>query len=338
MGHALRLVSAATPVSGAGPARLPGLYARCQRAAGRLRAHQHRPRGLRTRLLGCAALCRRVAAAASQRPAQDTEAGERSRAPCRELYAAGGNSARYEAQIRIGAEFGGAGSVGGEDLLDLLWSQPAARPAVLVVGALQRQDIPSQPVGPRVELQPGSEWITLQEVQQRIRVTPDQWGDPRTILILAPCESAATDDQTLNDFVTAFSTAGAGAILGTQVEVGAAQATDFAQHITERLWNGAKWAWQCRRSVRNLSWAATREGFCSNRLDTWIWSFNEMPLKLLLALLLVAETHRRRTRRSSSTTATRFDCAARAPREPSASRHRHQFRHREGENGRRCSR
>ncbi|MBL0156046.1 MAG: CHAT domain-containing protein [Bryobacterales bacterium] len=128
-----------------------------------------------------------------------------------------------------------------KDLLDLLWSQPAARPAVLVVlGHLQKQDIPSQPVGPRVELQPGSEWITLQEVQQRIRVTPDQWGDPRTILILAPCESAATDDQTLNDFVTAFSTAGAGAILGTQVEVGAAQATDFAQHITERLWNGAK--------------------------------------------------------------------------------------------------
>ncbi|HEY3443542.1 MAG TPA: CHAT domain-containing protein [Paludibaculum sp.] len=128
-----------------------------------------------------------------------------------------------------------------KDLLDLLWNKPAARPAVLVVlGHLQKQNLPTQPVGPRVELQPGSEWMTLQEVQQRIRVTPHKWGNPRTILILAPCESAATDDQTLNDFVTAFSAAGAGAILGTQVEVGAAQATDFAQRITERLWKGAR--------------------------------------------------------------------------------------------------
>ena len=125
------------------------------------------------------------------------------------------------------------------DLFDLLWKNPAARPAVLVVlGHLQKKDIPGQPVGARIELQPGSEWMTLQELLQRIKMGPN-WDNPRTILILAPCESAATDDQTLNDLVTAFSTAGAGAILGTQVEVGATQATDFAEQITNLMWNGA---------------------------------------------------------------------------------------------------
>ena len=125
------------------------------------------------------------------------------------------------------------------DLFDLLWKNPAARPAVLVIlGHLQKKDIPGQPVGARIELQPGSEWMTLQELLQRIKMGPN-WDNPRTILILAPCESAATDDQTLNDLVTAFSTAGAGAILGTQVEVGATQATDFAEQITNLMWNGA---------------------------------------------------------------------------------------------------
>jgi hypothetical protein len=123
-------------------------------------------------------------------------------------------------------------------VLDLLWQSPPVRPAILILlGHLETQPIAGQPVAPRVELQPNAEWFTLDELRVKAGQSPAKWDAPRTVLILAACDSAATSDATLNDFVTAFNTAGAGAILGTQVEVGANQATQFAGDVTTLLWN-----------------------------------------------------------------------------------------------------
>jgi hypothetical protein len=122
-------------------------------------------------------------------------------------------------------------------LLDLLWQDPPVRPAVLIVlGHLETTQIAGQPDTPRVELQPSSEWLTLKHLLDRATQAADQWDDPRTIVIFAPCEGAAIDEDTLNSFVTALNTAGAGAIIGMQSVVGGDQAAEFAEKLTLSLW------------------------------------------------------------------------------------------------------
>lgn len=123
-------------------------------------------------------------------------------------------------------------------LLDLLWQSPTVRPAVLIVlGHLETTQIAGQPDTPRVELQPSSEWLTLKHLLERTSHAADEWDDPRTIVIFAPCEGAAIDEDTLNSFVTALNTAGAGAIIGMQSVVGGNQAADFAERLTACLWS-----------------------------------------------------------------------------------------------------
>jgi hypothetical protein len=124
-----------------------------------------------------------------------------------------------------------------DKLLDILWQDPPVRPAVLIVlGHLEIKQITGEPDTPRVELQPSSEWFTLKHFLDRATKAADEWDDPRTIVIFAPCDSAVTDADTLNDFVTALNTAGAGAIIGMQSLVAGSQATDFAGQLTKRLW------------------------------------------------------------------------------------------------------
>jgi hypothetical protein len=122
-------------------------------------------------------------------------------------------------------------------LLDLLWQDPPVRPAVLIVlGHFETEQKPGEPDTPRVELQPSTEWLTLKHLLERASKAPDEWNDPRTIVIFAPCGGAATGTDTLNDFVTALNSAGAGAIIGMQSTIGGDQATDFAEKLTTRLW------------------------------------------------------------------------------------------------------
>lgn len=123
-----------------------------------------------------------------------------------------------------------------DKLLDILWQDPPARPAILIVlGHLETKPIAGQPDTPRIELQPSSEWFTLSHLLARA-TKAKEWDDPRTVVIFAPCNSAATDADTLNDFVTALNTAGAGAIIGMQSLVAGSQATEFAEQLTNRLW------------------------------------------------------------------------------------------------------
>src|SRR5260221_7624328 len=65
--------------------------------------------------------------------------------------------------------------------------------------------------------------------------TPAPWGQPRPIVLLMACESAATSVKTVNNFVTALNTAGASAIVGTESIIDSRFAAEFARFITVAL-------------------------------------------------------------------------------------------------------
>jgi hypothetical protein len=126
-----------------------------------------------------------------------------------------------------------------DKLLDLLWANPPQRPSILVVlGHLAKRPIKGEPDGARIALVPNSKWLLRQEIAERYTKDPVGWRQPRSIVLLMACESAATEVATVNDFVTAWNAAGAGAIVGTECVVGADLAASFAESVTTELWNG----------------------------------------------------------------------------------------------------
>ncbi|MGO9118169.1 MAG: hypothetical protein ACLQPD_11230 [Desulfomonilaceae bacterium] len=124
----------------------------------------------------------------------------------------------------------------GDELLDILW-EPQKRPAILVaLGHFETANICGEPIGPRIVLQPKKKWLRAKSVTDRQRSGED-WGQPRTLILLMACGSAATEITTLNDLVIAFTSAGAAAIAGTECVVFSRLVARFAQEITIDLWN-----------------------------------------------------------------------------------------------------
>lgn len=134
-----------------------------------------------------------------------------------------------------------------DDLLDVLWD-PERRPAVLVVlGHLETAERAGEPKGPRIALLPKNTWpppaVVPEEhwlmhpavsgmAQQRGR-----WKeDPRTLVLLMACSSAATEVGTLNDLVTTLTPVGVGAVVGTETPVFTRLAARFAAEVTLDLW------------------------------------------------------------------------------------------------------
>lgn len=125
-----------------------------------------------------------------------------------------------------------------DQLLDLLWAEPPQRPSILIVlGHLAMRPVDGEPEGPRIELVQNSKWLLRRKIAEHYMKCPAAWGEPRSLVLLMACESAATEVATVNDFVTAWNTAGAGAIIGTECIVGAALAASLAEKVTRDLWN-----------------------------------------------------------------------------------------------------
>jgi len=131
--------------------------------------------------------------------------------------------------------------IGPEDdalLIDMLWKKPPERPAVLIVlGHLETQTIANEPDSPRIVLVPGSKWLTEQKMSQRFQQNL-AWDQPRTLVLILACESAATKAETINDFVTAFNAAGSAAVIGTECIVFSRLVARFAEEVTLALWKG----------------------------------------------------------------------------------------------------
>jgi hypothetical protein len=148
----------------------------------------------------------------------------------------------------LGADFALLGK--GDDLLDLLWD-PERRPAVLVVlGHLETADTAGEPPGPRIVLVPKSTWPPPAAVPKQhwlrspaisgMAQERGRWkDDPRTLVLLMACCSAATEVGTVNDLVTTLTPVGVGAVIGTETPVFTRLATRFAAEVTLSLWKNS---------------------------------------------------------------------------------------------------
>lgn len=129
------------------------------------------------------------------------------------------------------------GPPGGSALLDLLWADPPERPSILVFLAhLEKENKAGEPKGVRVFLG-GTDWLTLNELSNRVTSGVAEWDDPRPIVMQMTCNSADVDAATLNHFLLQWNTAGAAAIVGTEAAVGAGIASRCARSLTQELWN-----------------------------------------------------------------------------------------------------
>jgi len=125
-----------------------------------------------------------------------------------------------------------------EDVLDLLWDEQR-RPALLIVlGHLETRPIAGEPLGPRIVLVPKKRWLRAKTVTAREKSRQAWSRQPRSVVLLMACGSAATEVGTLNDFVTSLSSAGAAAVVGTECLVFSRLVTLFSQALTADLWGG----------------------------------------------------------------------------------------------------
>jgi hypothetical protein len=121
-------------------------------------------------------------------------------------------------------------------LLEILWKEPPERPSILIVlGHIDTEDIANQPTGLRLVLRPNASWLTCERIAER---TEPRWGQPRTIVLMMGCESGAITAETINNFTTAWDSAGAGAIIGAEAIIDSALASRLAETVTADLWSG----------------------------------------------------------------------------------------------------
>jgi len=111
-------------------------------------------------------------------------------------------------------------------LISLLWETPPQRPAVLIVlGHMEEQD-------ERIRLVRDQQWLSRADLADRAQDEKEAWDQPRSIILLMACDSAAGSIKTVNNFVVAFNTAGAAAIVGTECIVDSQFAAEFAREIS----------------------------------------------------------------------------------------------------------
>ena len=98
----------------------------------------------------------------------------------------------------------------------------------------EKRAIAGEPEGPRIVL-PGG-WLQASDITDH-QIEEDRWvAQPRTLALLMACESAAMESDSLNDFVLAFASAGAAAVVGTEVNTFSGIAAEFALEVTAMVW------------------------------------------------------------------------------------------------------
>ena len=125
-----------------------------------------------------------------------------------------------------------------EDPLDVLWDE-RNRPAMLIVlGHLETKVIAGEPLGPRIVLAPKTRWFRAESITAREKKEGEWDQQPRSVVLLMACGAGATEVGTLNDFVTALSSVGAAAVVGTECLVFTRLVTLFSQELIAGLWEG----------------------------------------------------------------------------------------------------
>ncbi|MEO5740046.1 MAG: hypothetical protein ABIS29_05580 [Vicinamibacterales bacterium] len=118
------------------------------------------------------------------------------------------------------------------DLLDLLFDKDK-RPTLLIILGHHDQQFGTPPTA-RIQLDGTPTWLSEDDLRSRAKRSADAWEQPRSLVLLMGCDSATTKLATLTNFVTAWCSVGASAIVGTEAVVGSTTAADFARRFSER--------------------------------------------------------------------------------------------------------
>jgi hypothetical protein len=118
----------------------------------------------------------------------------------------------------------------------------ASRPAVVMLLGHLEQTGTTGPQGPRIvlsrnQLSEPNVWLVSRQLSNRF--DDSAWQQPNAIVMLLACESAATNAETLHDFVMAFHRAGAAAIVGVECKAFSGLLAKFGGDVTVALCNQA---------------------------------------------------------------------------------------------------
>jgi hypothetical protein len=120
-----------------------------------------------------------------------------------------------------------------EDFLPTLWSDH--RPAILLlVGHYRTKDVTGEPAGPRLTL-PGQRFLKPDDIFRQRKSHPENWTDPRTVILLAACSGGVVDITSVLNFVNIFTGVGAGAVIGPEAIIYEGVARRFAVEVSEAL-------------------------------------------------------------------------------------------------------
>jgi hypothetical protein len=123
-----------------------------------------------------------------------------------------------------------------EDFLPTLWTE--RRPAILLlVGHYRTKDVTGEPAGPRLTL-PGQRFLRPGDILKQRESHPENWTDPRSVILLAACSGGVVDITSVSNFVNIFTRVGAGAVIGPEAIIFEGIARRFAVEMSESLVGG----------------------------------------------------------------------------------------------------
>lgn len=148
----------------------------------------------------------------------------------------------------------------GDRLLDQVWNRASGPAVVVVIGHLETRDLPGEPPGPRVVIEPGIQWLREKEVTER---TEDDrpLAQPEPIVLLLACGSAGVQLETLNHLFTSLVRAGTAAVVGAETLTFTRLVSPFARDLTVALCQGETLGEALRQARGRLLAAGNPLGF-----------------------------------------------------------------------------
>lgn len=116
-----------------------------------------------------------------------------------------------------------------EEMMKLLWSQ-TDRPAILLVLGHYEKPADNEP---RITFA-GDGWFEPGDITKEV-IKLRKWKDSNPVVVLAACESAAANLESITSFLAAFADARAAAVIGTETTVFEGLACRFAKEISVAL-------------------------------------------------------------------------------------------------------
>jgi hypothetical protein len=99
------------------------------------------------------------------------------------------------------------------------------------------KDVDGEPVGPRLTLS-AQRFLRPDDIIRQYSANPENWRDPRSVILLAACSGGVVDIGSVQNFVNLFMGVGAGAVIGPEAIIYEGVARRFAVEMSGALVNG----------------------------------------------------------------------------------------------------